>query len=119
MIALIVAILLSVIFFPIGFLFSMFYPKRGNYLYKIALGIDQLGNVVCARLFNFFLIDLDGYQFGNEDETISSVIGKNKQANTLTLFGIALDMLLEAIDKNHSIDAIEQDEAKQRRSKNQ
>jgi hypothetical protein len=78
MIALIVAILLSIILFPIGFIVSMFYPKRGKYLYKIALGIDQLGNIVCARLFNFFLIDLDGYQFGDEDETISSVIGKNK-----------------------------------------
>jgi hypothetical protein len=108
MIALIVAILISIIIFPIGFVFSMFYPKRGKYLYRIALGIDQLGNVVCARLFNFFLIDLDGYQFGDEDETISSVIGKNKQSNTLTPFGIALDMLLELIDKNHSEDAIEE-----------
>ena len=90
----------------------MFYPKRGKYLYKIALGIDQLGNVVCARLFNFFLIDLDGYQFGNEDETISSVIGKNKQANTLTLFGMLLDVILEKIDKNHTIDAIEDDTCK-------
>lgn len=91
-------------------MFSMFYPKRGKYLYKIALGIDQLGNVVCARLFNFFLIDAHGYQFGNEDETISSVLGKNKRANTLTLFGMLLDMLLEFIDKNHNIEAIEEDE---------
>ena len=109
MLLLILAILLSIILFPIGFVFSMFYPKRDKYLYKIAFGIDQLGNVVCARLFNFFLIDADGYQFGNEDETISSVIGKNKQANTLTLFGIALDILLEIIDKNHSEEAIEED----------
>ena len=110
MIALIVAIVISVILFPIGFVFSMFYPNRGKYLYKIALGIDQLGNVVCARLFNFFLIDIEGHQFGNEDETISGVIGKNKRTNTLTLFGIALDMFLELIDKNHSIKAIEDDE---------
>jgi len=111
MFLLILAILLSIILFPIGFLFSMFYPKRGKYLYKIALGIDQLGNVVCARLFNFFLIDIEGHQFGNEDETISSVLGKNKRTNTLTLFGIALDMFLEKIDKNHNLDAIEEDEA--------
>jgi 8-oxo-dGTP diphosphatase len=110
MFLLILAILLAVILFPIGFIFSMFYPKRGKYMYKIALGIDQLGNVVCARLFNFFLIDIEGHQFGNEDETISSVLGKNKKTNTLTLFGIALDMLLELIDKNHNIEAIEEDE---------
>lgn len=110
MIALTAAIVLSIVLFPVGFVFSMFYPKRGEYLYRIALGIDQLGNIVCARLFNFFLIDAHGYQFGNEDETISSVIGKNKQVNTLTVLGELLDMLLEAIDKNHSIDAVEEDE---------
>jgi hypothetical protein len=110
MIFLIVAIVLAIVLFPVGFMFSMFYPKRGKYLYRIALGIDQLGNVVCARLFNFFLIDADGYQFGNEDETISSVLGKNKKTNTLTFFGIALDALLELIDKNHNIEAIEEDE---------
>jgi 8-oxo-dGTP diphosphatase len=106
----ILAILIFIVISPIGFIFAMFYPKRREYLYKIALGVDQLGNVVCARLFNFFLIDIDGHQFGNEDETISSVLGKNKKTNTLTLFGIALDILLETIDKNHSIDAIEEDE---------
>jgi hypothetical protein len=110
MLALLLAILLSIILFPIGFMFSMFYSKRGKYLYKVALGIDQLGNVVCARLFNFFLIDITGHKFGNEDETISSVLGKNKRANTLTLFGMLLDMLLELIDKNHNIEAIEEDE---------
>lgn len=110
MLVLILAILLAIILFPIGFLVSMFYPKRGKYLYKIALGIDQLGNVVCAKLFNFFLIDIDGHKFGNEDETISGVIGKNKRKNTLTVLGIALDYILELIDKNHSVKAIEEDE---------
>lgn len=110
MIAFILSILLSIIIFPIAFIFSMFYSGRKKYLYKIALGVDQLGNVVCAKLFNFFLITNHGHQFGNEDETISSVIGKNKRANTLTLLGIMLDMFLELIDKNHSINAIEDDE---------
>lgn len=107
---LIVAILLSIILFPIGFLFSMFYPGRKKYIYNIALGIDQLGNVVCAKLFNFFLIDITGHKFGNEDETISGVIGKNKRTNTLTGLGIALDYILELIDKNHTAKAIEEDE---------
>lgn len=110
MIAFLVAILISFVLFPIGFLFSMFYPKRGRYMFKIALGIDQLGNVVCARLFNFFLITQEGYQFGNEDETISSVLGKNRKTNTLTLFGMGLDWLLDIIEKNHSIKSIEEDE---------
>jgi len=107
---LIVAIVISIILFPIGFIFAMFYPGRKKYIYKIALSIDQLGNVICARLFNFFLIDIIGHKFGNEDETISGVIGKNKRTNTLTGLGIALDCILELLDKNHSVKAIEEDE---------
>jgi 8-oxo-dGTP diphosphatase len=111
MIALIIAILLSIILFPIGFVFAMFYPKRGKYLYNIALSIDQLGNVVCEQLFNLTLIYPSSiHKFGNEDETISGVIGKNKRANTLTFAGRLLDKLLDIIDKNHSIEAIEEDE---------
>ncbi len=88
----------------------MFYPKRNNYFFKIAVSLDQLGNVVCARLFNLTLIHKAGYKFGNEDETISSVLGKNKRAETLTILGKLLDSLLEFIDRNHSIEAIEEEE---------
>lgn len=113
MIALIVAVLLAIILFPIGLIVAMLYPKREKYLFSIALSIDQLGNVVCGRLFNLTLIYQSSiYKFGNEDETISSVIGKNKRANTLTITGKLLDSLLEIIDSNHSIDAIESDELK-------
>ena len=111
MISLLIAILISIILFPIGFIVSMFYPKREKYLYNTARGIDQLGNVVCGRLFNLTLIQkVSIHKFGNEDETISSVIGKNKLANTLTVSGRLLDKLLDTIDKNHSIKAIEADE---------
>ncbi len=111
MILLIIAILLAIILFPIGFIVAMFYPKREKYLFNIALGIDQLGNIICSKLFNLTLIYPSSiYKFGNEDETISSVIGKNKKTNTLTFAGRLLDWLLDIIDKNHSIKAIEEDE---------
>lgn len=111
MILLLIAIIISVILFPIGFILSLFYSNRKKYLYNIAVGIDQLGNIVCAQLFNITLIYPSSiHKFGNIDETISSVIGKNKRANTLTMVGRLLDKLLDAIDKNHSIDAIEEDE---------
>ena len=102
---LILAIVLSSVLFPIGFLLGICYSGRAKYLYHIALGIDQLGNVVCAKLFNIVLIR--GHKFGNPDETISSVIGKNKLSGTLTTAGKLLDKLLDAIDRNHSIKAIE------------
>lgn len=108
---LIVAIIISIILYPIGFVFSMFYSGRKKYFYNIARAIDQLGNVICGRLFNSTLIKhYSIYKFGNEDETISSVIGKNKLANNLTFIGVLLYYFLELIDKNHSIKAIENDE---------
>ena len=108
---LIIAIVISIIFFPIGFIFSMFYSGRRKYFYNVSRGIDQLGNVICAKLFNLTLIKhYSIYKFGNEDETISSVIGKNKLANTLTFVGRFLYYFLELIDKNHTAKAIEEDE---------
>lgn len=107
---LILTILLAMILLPIGFIASMFYSDRIKHLYKICQSIDQLGNVMCARIFNLILIKSTGYQFGNEDEVISSVIGKNYQAGTLSLAGRALNWLLNEIDREHTIHAIEKDE---------
>lgn len=69
--------------------------------------MDQLGNVVCATLFNLVLIKTGTSKFGDPDETISSVIGKAKLSNRLTFVGNALDFFLNLIDKNHSIKSIE------------
>ena len=98
---------------------SFFKRKVGNgflnvsqYLRDVAYGIDQLGNVVCADLLNLTLIKYKkgGYRFGNPDETISSVLGKNYKLGTLTLIGKILDNILNLIDKNHSVNSIEDDE---------
>ena len=97
--ALLGAILLAVIFLPIGFVLTLFFKGRTKFLYKTAIGIDQLGNVVCAKLFSLILIKKKGYQFGNEDEVISSVIGKNLEAGTLSFAGKCLNWLLNLIDK--------------------
>lgn len=82
----------------------------GEYLFKIAYSIDQLGNVVCSELFNITLIKYkneSSYKFGNPDETISSVLGKNKQRNTLTKAGEILSKFLNFLDRNHVIKSIE------------
>jgi len=100
--------------------------KISTYCMAIAVSIDQLGNVVMSELFNWLLITnrvikhwnfetgqyvvvskINKHRFGNEDETISSVLGKNKLQNTLTVLGIILDSILHALDKNHSEKSIE------------
>jgi hypothetical protein len=105
-----VAIILSVILYPIGFIFGLFAEKTNDYFYRIAYSIDQNGNVVCAAFFNAIFIKMGGVAFGNPDETVSSVLGKNKERGTLTRTGRFLDRILEKLDNGHSLNAIERDE---------
>lgn len=109
-------ILLAVILFPFGVIAAILTMiiKRCNgeawytYFYRIALGIDMLGNTVCGDLFNITLIHYStGYHFGLDGETISSAIGKNVEKGTLTWTGKALNALLNKIQKNHSILSID------------
>ena len=106
---LLVAVLLSVIMYPIGLLYSLFRPNRNEHAYEIAYAIDQLGNVVMKDAFNKWMISDDGIQFGNPDETVSSCLGKNKKAGKLTKSGKFLDWILEKLDNGHSLKSIEID----------
>ena len=82
-----------------------------QYFKDIAISIDQLGNVVCSELFFILLITCySRNMFGNPDETISSVLGKNQRDNTLTLLGKLIVWVLDIVDENHSEKAIEDDE---------
>ena len=71
-----------------------------------ARSIDVFANVEASELFNDVLIKKGGYKFGNRQETISSVVGKNQRDNTLTKTGRGLRYILDKIDKNHCIDSI-------------
>ena len=107
---LIVAIVLAIIILPVGFgyqIISSLFKALNEYLYKVAKSIDQLGNVVCRDLFNDTLIKKGGYQFGNEDRTISHVLGKNEETKTLSIMGKGLAWILNTIDKDHNVKAIE------------
>lgn len=111
-----IALILFCIFAPIGFIVTLI-PKRNwwwhikKYSFKLAHTIDQSGNVVCEDMFNYTLIKKNAVnKFGNPDETISSVIGKNKVKNNLTKTGNILDNILDKIDPNHSIKSIDETE---------
>jgi 8-oxo-dGTP diphosphatase len=109
-ILLIIALGLSIILLPVGFAFQIItaiFKGIDKYLFRIAKSIDQLGNVVCEHLFNVTLIKKNGYKFGNEDVTISHVLGMNEKTNTLSFAGKLLAWLLNTIDKDHNQKAIE------------
>ena len=81
--------------------------RIGDYFLLVSISVDQAGNTFCAELFNDVMIKPKGHPFGNPDETISSVLGKNKRDNTLTSAGKVLSWTLDALDSNHVIKSIE------------
>jgi hypothetical protein len=68
------------------------------YLIRIAVSLDQFGNVLCGGLLDLLFIK-KGIAFGDEDDTISEVISQQK--NNLTWLGSFIAFLLEKIDKGH------------------
>lgn len=103
------------ILMPIGFCITIvvFVSKRkykilSKYFYNCAVALDQLGNVTLQHILNFLFIYKNGYKFGHTDETISSVLGKNKKQQKLTVLGKWLDYILEKIEPNHTIKSIEE-----------
>ena len=88
--------------------------KKKPAMLKFMLAIDQLGNNIplLSRLL------FGPYANESEDETISSALGKLKKANKGKIpwrYPVAklVDLGLDKIDKNHSVDAIEHDEGRQ------
>ena len=113
----IISNVLVCLIYPIGFIYSVSltllksgYKTLDDYLFNCALATDQHANVFLAKLFNDVMIKKGGYKFGNPDETISSVLGKNKLMGKLSWFGKCLDYILHLLDENHSIKSIEHDE---------
>ncbi len=109
-----ISVLLLLITGPLGLIYGFFYTLLkgglkglGEYLLKIAVSIDQLGNVLMQHLLNLLWIQKGGYLFGNRDETISSALGRNKKLGMLTVFGNGIDRFLDAIDPNHSLNSID------------
>lgn len=100
-----VAIILCAILFPIGLIVRLFFPYRNKYFLDVLISIDQMGNAVCGKLFDLTLVKK--HYFGDEDETISSAIGRAKLEGNLTILGKSLDWVLDKLDPNHSIKSIE------------
>jgi len=109
----IIALFLLAVFSVPAFLFeltTLSYKKLNNWFLSIAISIDQFANVFCRHLLNRTLVKGGEHLFGNVDETISGVLGKNKRNRTLTKAGQFLSNLLDRIDKDHVIKSIEEDE---------
>ena len=115
----IIAVVLTIITVPFGILYGFIkcllkfdlkalFRKTNKYFRLLAISIDQMGNVAMQDLFDDILIKENGYKFGDVDETISSVLGKNELKKTLTGLGRSIVSFLNAIDPNHALNSIEE-----------
>lgn len=97
-------IIASLLWLPLTFLnwiiVAVKYGISNNYFMQTAIDIDRFGNRNFRTLFNFSL-QKNGYKFGNVNETISSALGKNEKAGTLTKTGRIVCTILNFLDKNH------------------
>ena len=97
---------------PINFFYVIFIKKKfswkrlNGYFREEAVAIDRFGNSQYRSLFNDWFVADGGYQHGNINETISSVLGKNQRDETLTRFGRLLAKILDLIDKDHCLKSI-------------
>jgi hypothetical protein len=86
----------------INFVAVLFKSKDAKgYFRSSAINIDKFGNREFRTLWNCTLRINTGYNFGNPEETISSVLGKNEREGTLTKTGKTLVFILNTIDKDH------------------
>lgn len=85
-------------------------PTFSDYLWRLATSIDQTLNACLVFPLNDFMRYPGGNNYGNPDETISGATGKNQLSNSLTWFGKAVNWVLNKLEKDHSLKAIEYDE---------
>lgn len=103
-------LLALVLFLPLTIANFMLVACRGKakgYFMSTAINLDRFGNYEFRSLLNALLIQPHSQsRFGDFEETISSVLGKNLQAKTLTGAGRLLVRVLDFIDKDHCVKCI-------------
>ena len=103
---LILYIIAYLLFLPLT-IFNALNVKKKGYFKDTAINIDRFGNREFRFSLNKYLItEKSPDRFGNIEETISSVLGKNQLSNNLTTLGKLLCLVLDKIEKNHCIKSI-------------
>lgn len=94
-------ILAYLLYLPLSVI-NFFFVRSKGYFKDSAINIDKFANREFRTGLNKTLIKSNSpFLFGDINETISSVLGKNEQFNFLTKFGKVICFILDAIDKNH------------------
>jgi hypothetical protein len=106
-IALIIVIPVSIVGFFWEIIRNPHYKYINAYFKKIAIALDQLGNAINGQLLTDTLTKKgQGDTFGNEDLTVSGILGENKRDKKLSLLGWMVAEELDDIEKDHVEKAI-------------
>lgn len=95
-----------ILFLPLSIVNWFFVKNKSGYFKSSAVNLDKFGNREFRTLFNKTLINSEGYKFGDINETISSVLGKNQLTGTLTKCGSILVWVLDKIENDHALKSI-------------
>ena len=109
---LIASVILFLLNLTIPYQFFLKFKRRkiGNVLDELvlyelnkAVSRDQTGNVIHYTILNKYLIDINGYKFGDRDETVSGVLGINEVLHYIEnkKIGKWLVSKLNDIETNH------------------
>jgi len=82
-------------------LINFFVVRKRGYFKSTAISIDIFANREFRATWNKFFRTEKGYKFGQENETISSALGKNQRKGTLTKTGNLVCSVLNFLDNNH------------------
>ena len=99
-------ILAYVLYLPLSLVNWLFVKNKSGYFKSSAVNLDKFGNREFRTLFNKVLINYKGHRFGDINETISSVLGKNQLTGTLTKCGKILVWILDKIENDHALKSI-------------
>jgi hypothetical protein len=91
------------LYLPLTVINFLIVENKREYFKSSAITIDKLANREFRTLWNSLLITKEGYLFGDINETISEVLGKNILKGTLSKTGKILVFILT---KKHCLDAI-------------
>lgn len=98
--AIVAFVLIAPAMFCATLVFYTFTGGAGNFLYRVAYSIDQLGNAIGGPVWQSVLVTKAApYHFGEPDDTISYALARNVGHETAA--GKLLVWVLETIDPGH------------------
>jgi len=113
LILLIAVVILATIFTIFSIIGTVFYNlitlklqtsinQFGAYMKKTAMAIGYFLNITCAGSLRFLMVKKQGgHMFGDVNENISYVLGRNKYKGKLKIFGKFIVWILSLIESNH------------------